>query len=184
MRGGRYQALIVTILLLTALPYTPLMNIQSAQHVAPGEQQRDASFPEMDSDGDGLNDSYEMELGFDPFDFDSDGDGIPDGLEREMLEDLAGSGLVPPNIEDLIGPDGDLDGDGRLDLREQSAVADVLEFQVGEPPRGLQTTAMRRRRFRKGRAKLLDQVGRRRDGQQIRLGEVTIVVRVGLRAPR
>ena len=25
---------------------------------------------------------------------------------------LAGSGLLPPNIEDLIGPDGDLDGDG------------------------------------------------------------------------
>ena len=58
MRGGRYQALIVVILLLTALPYTPLMNIQSAQHVDPGEAQRDSQFPEMDSDGDGLNDSY------------------------------------------------------------------------------------------------------------------------------
>ena len=112
MRGGRYQALIVVILLLTALPYTPLMNIQSAQHANPATQERDSQFPEMDSDGDGLNDSYEMELGFDPFDFDSDGDGFPDGIEREMLEDLAGSGLVPPNIEDLIGPDGDLDGDG------------------------------------------------------------------------
>ena len=82
MRGGRYQALIVVILLLTALPYTPLMNIQSAQHANPATQERDPSFPEMDSDGDGLNDSYEMELGFDPFDFDSDGDGIPDGIER------------------------------------------------------------------------------------------------------
>ena len=112
MRGRRYQALIVAILLLTLLPYTPVMNIQSAQHANPATQGRDPSFPEMDSDGDGLNDSYELELGFDPFEFDSDGDGIPDGLEREMLEDLAGSGLLPPNIEDLIGPDGDLDGDG------------------------------------------------------------------------
>ncbi|MDP6835331.1 MAG: hypothetical protein QF392_04110, partial [Candidatus Poseidoniia archaeon] len=112
MRGRRYQALIVAILLITLAPYTPLMNIQSSQHANPATQGRDPSFPEMDSDGDGLNDSYELELGFDPYEFDSDGDGIPDGLEREMLEDLAGSGLLPPNIEDLIDPEGDLDGDG------------------------------------------------------------------------
>ena len=65
MRGRRYQALIVAILLITLAPYTPLMNIQSSQHANPATQGRDPSFPEMDSDGDGLNDSYELELGFD-----------------------------------------------------------------------------------------------------------------------
>ena len=94
MRGGRYQALIVVILLLTALPYTPLMNIQSAQHIAPGVQQRDDSFPEMDSDGDGLNDSYELELGFDPFEFDSDGDG-----QGEIW--IGASGWASTNVEKI-----------------------------------------------------------------------------------
>lgn len=37
--------------------------------------------PNLDSDGDGLNECDELTLGTDPFDFDTDGDGIPDILE-------------------------------------------------------------------------------------------------------
>ena len=112
MRGTRYITLIIAISLLTALPYTPFMPIESARHVSEDDAKRDSSFPEMDSDGDGLNDSYEMDLGFDPTQFDTDGDGIPDGAEQEFFEDLAGSGEVPPWLEDLYDPEGDLDGDG------------------------------------------------------------------------
>lgn len=37
--------------------------------------------PNLDLDGDGLNECEERTLGTDPYDFDTDGDGIPDGLE-------------------------------------------------------------------------------------------------------
>ena len=37
--------------------------------------------PNLDSDGDGLNECDELTIGTDPFDFDTDGDGIPDLVE-------------------------------------------------------------------------------------------------------
>ena len=37
--------------------------------------------PQLDSDGDTLNECEELTIGTDPFDFDTDGDGIPDSLE-------------------------------------------------------------------------------------------------------
>lgn len=58
---------------------------------APNEAQLQSFSPRMwiafgaegvlDSDGDGLGDEYEREIGTDPFDPDTDGDGVPDGVE-------------------------------------------------------------------------------------------------------
>ena len=36
---------------------------------------------DLDSDGDGLSDRYELEIGTDPYDSDTDGDGLSDGEE-------------------------------------------------------------------------------------------------------
>ncbi len=43
--------------------------------------------PDVDTDGDGISDARERELGTDPLVADSDGDGIPDGLEIEQGTD-------------------------------------------------------------------------------------------------
>lgn len=68
-----------------------------------------------DSDGDGLSDSREAELGTDPHDADTDDDGLPDGLEHAtgtdpLDRDSDGDGL----------PDGreDRDRDGEVDPEE------------------------------------------------------------------
>jgi cysteine-rich repeat protein len=69
----------------------------------------------VDSDGDGLADQAEIDLGLDPLDDDSDDDGLPDGLEV--------SGPTDP-LDDDSDDDGLLDGledtdaDGLVDLGE------------------------------------------------------------------
>ena len=114
VRGKQYVALILVLLLVTALPYTPLQSTRSSEHVTQEEARDnpDDTFPEFDSDGDGLNDSYELMMGFDPFDMDTNGNGIPDGQEQDFWEDLSGSDEIPPWLQDMYGPEGDLDGDG------------------------------------------------------------------------
>ena len=71
--------------------------------------------PELDTDGDGIPDSVEIELGTDLYSPDSDDDGIDDGLEVQMGLD--------PTSDDSDGdgvPDGqeDDDGDGLTFLEE------------------------------------------------------------------
>ena len=61
MRGQKYQALIVVILLLTALPYSPFLSRASSIEKDP--------LAEKDIDGDGIPD---------PPMRDSDGDGLSD----------------------------------------------------------------------------------------------------------
>ena len=56
-----------------------------------------------DSDGDGLPDWKEREIGTDPYNPDTNGDGIPDGIEYAM-------GLDPTNM--------DMDGDGLTNAQE------------------------------------------------------------------
>ncbi len=89
MRGQRYQALIVVILLLTALPYSPFLSRASTIEKNPlAEQDLDGDGipdqPFRDSDGDGLSDDYEIALGFDPNDFDMDNDGISEMAEQDF----------------------------------------------------------------------------------------------------
>lgn len=70
--------------------------------------------PQLDSDGDGLNQCDEMVLGTDPFDFDTDGDAIPDFLEwiygfniLESDRDQDTNGDAIPNVVNFaagLGP--------------------------------------------------------------------------------
>jgi alpha-tubulin suppressor-like RCC1 family protein len=74
------------------------------------QAERDAVFSYLhdkyglgDSDGDGLPDWKEREIGTDPYNADTNGDGIPDGIEYAM-------GLDPKNM--------DMDGDGLTNAQE------------------------------------------------------------------
>ena len=87
MRGKKYQALIVAILLLTALPYSPFLSRASSIEDLENLE-NDGTPPFRDSDGDGLSDDYEISLGFDPNDFDMDDDGISDMAEMDFWNDL------------------------------------------------------------------------------------------------
>ena len=100
MRGKKYQALIVAILLLTALPYSPFLSRASSIDDL-NSLENDGAPPFRDSDGDGLSDDYEISLGFDPNDFDMDNDGISDMAEMDFWDDLVNEDFVPPNMEDL-----------------------------------------------------------------------------------
>ncbi len=73
----------------------------------------------IDTDGDGLNDGYEVSIGTAPTIEDSDGDGLPDNWELD-------ANLDPLCVEDDDGGLGDPDGDG-LENR--------LEFERGTNPR-------------------------------------------------
>ncbi len=58
-----------------------------------------------DTDGDGLSDAFETQIGSNPNDVDSDDDGVPDGQEANPAEDTDGDGLV-----NVLDPDSDNDG--------------------------------------------------------------------------
>jgi hypothetical protein len=64
---------------------------------------------DVDSDGDGLTDAEELELGTDPEVADTDGDGLSDGVE------VAGPGLCVDGTNPLVP---DSDGDGLTDGQE------------------------------------------------------------------
>lgn len=98
--------------------------------------------PMVDSDGDGLSDWREREVGSDPLSTDTDRDGLSDELEW----DLRGSGLDPttPNKSECYTPNRceDEDGDGECDcLRDTDedgvcdCVDDPLRECVGETER-------------------------------------------------
>ena len=61
--------------------------------------------PPVDTDGDGLTDVTEIQIGTDPNDADSDDDGVLDGLEPNFADDADGDGLI-----NSLDPDSDNDG--------------------------------------------------------------------------
>ena len=78
--------------------------------------------PEEDSDGDGLTDEEEEELGSDPTNPDTDGDGVRDGVEANgttdaLNPDSDGDGLCdgPIDVEGICVGGEDLDADGVVD---------------------------------------------------------------------
>jgi len=106
MRGQKYQALIVVILLLTALPYSPLLsraaNIEE-NPVAEIDKDGDGipDQPFRDSDGDGLSDDYEISLGFDPNDFD-----MAEKNQLEIINIMNDDGSMNNNVPDeFVGLD-------------------------------------------------------------------------------
>ena len=134
MRGQKYQALIVVILLLTALPYSPFLSRASSIDKDPlAEKDIDGDGipdpPMRDSDGDGLSDDYEIALGFDPNDFDMDDDGISDLMEQQMWDDLKNLDEIPDSMEDLYDCEGDLDGDGITNCMDPDADGDGFSDQ-------------------------------------------------------
>ncbi|MBJ35115.1 MAG: hypothetical protein CMB62_00665 [Euryarchaeota archaeon] len=134
MRGQRYQALIVVILLLTALPYSPFLSRASSIEKDPlAEKDIDGDGipdpPFRDSDGDGLSDDYEIALGFDPNDFDMDNDGISDMLEEQLWDNRKNLDSIPDNLEELYDCDGDLDGDGITNCMDPDADGDGFSDQ-------------------------------------------------------
>ncbi|MDI3283426.1 MopE-related protein [Polyangium sp. 15x6] len=77
--------------------------------IDPNDGSDDAT--KLDSDGDGLTDAEEAQIGTDPFDADSDDDGAPDGAEPSVGVDTDGDGLIN-------GLDPDSDDDGLFDGTE------------------------------------------------------------------
>ncbi len=86
----------------------------------------------VDTDGDGLPDAYELQIGTDPNDADSDDDGVLDGAEPAPGVDSDGDGLI-----NALDPDSDNDGlydgtemgvttpDASTDLSKHHFIADA-----------------------------------------------------------
>jgi len=66
----------------------------------------------LDSDGDGLTDNLEIQLGLDPFSADTDNDGVNDGLDQTLV--------APPSDDDSSNNALDSDNDGLTDTLEVS----------------------------------------------------------------
>jgi len=98
-------------------------------------------YPGRDSDGDGLSDSRESELGTDPTDADTDGDGLEDGAEVDMYgtdptkPDTDGDGYDdgvevneygtdPTDPDSVPNETADSDNDGLTDSREEELGTD------------------------------------------------------------
>ena len=81
--GRRYVVLAVVIMLLAALPFSPLVDFQSSQHVDRQSVTNDSNLPTKDSDNDGMPDWWEMMHNLDPSDaLDASLDADMDGHDR------------------------------------------------------------------------------------------------------
>jgi len=107
-------------------------------------------FHRVDSDGDGLSDALERDLGTDPYNPDTDGDGLWDGVEDANRngvyepglgesdptdEDSDGDGLTDGLEVTYLGTDPtnpDTDGDGVIDGVEDANHNGIIEIGVGE----------------------------------------------------
>ena len=82
----------------------------------------------LDSDGDGLSDVKELQIGTDPIDTDSDNDGLLDGVENN------GGVFVDPTLTGSNPLLADSDGDGITDGNEVTAGTDPNVFTATSVP--------------------------------------------------
>lgn len=102
----------------------------------------------VDSDGDGLSDQQELEIGTDPTNVDSDGDLLSDGVEVRMgLKPQYDVGGINQDVIKGCNPDLDTDGDRLNDCEERvlgtdgcisdtdgDGLPDLVEFLQGTNP--------------------------------------------------
>ena len=120
--GRRYVVLAVAIMLLAALPFSPLVDFQSSQHIDSQEATSDSNLPTKDSDNDGMPDWWEMLYDLNPFDaadaaLDTDMDGHDRNSDGLLTEDEYFTNLMEYELDFVLGnstdpTNSDTDGDG------------------------------------------------------------------------
>jgi len=123
--GRRYVVLAVVIMLLAALPFSPLVSFQSSQHIDSREATSDLNLPTKDSDNDGMPDWWEILFGLNPTDAsDADEDMDSDGHDKNgdglISEDERFTNLMEYELEFILGnstdpTNSDSDNDGMPD---------------------------------------------------------------------
>jgi hypothetical protein len=93
----------------------------------------------IDTDGDGLSDGLEMQLGTNPNDADSDDDGVPDGQETNPAEDTDGDGII--NALDFDSDDDSLFDGTEMGLDCSNAATDASKNHcIPDADKGATTT--------------------------------------------
>ena len=123
--GRRYVVLAVVIMLLAALPFSPLVSFRSSQHIESESATLDSNLPTQDSDNDGMPDWWEIDYGLDPFDaadaaLDFDMDGHDRNRNGLIEEDEYFTNLMEFEMRSILGnstdpTNSDSDGDGMPD---------------------------------------------------------------------
>jgi len=135
--GRRYVVLAVVIMLLAALPFSPLVSFRSSQHIDKDSASFDSTLPTKDSDNDGMPDGWEVSYGLDPYDasdaaLDSDSDGHDRNRNGFLDEDEYFTNLMEYEMRDVLGNstdplDSDTDNDGMPDGWEKYYNLNPLE---------------------------------------------------------
>ena len=120
--GRRYVVLAVVIMFLAALPFSPLVDFQSSQHLDKELATNDSSLPTKDSDNDGMPDWWEIGFGLDPYDaldasLDADMDGHDRNRNGVLEEEEYFTNLMEYEMDLVVGNstdprNSDTDGDG------------------------------------------------------------------------
>ena len=123
--GGRYVAVAVALMLLAALPFTPLVRFKPSEHIDPTTAEPDAHLPTQDYDKDGMPDWWELKFGLDPFNasdalIDTDGDGYDLNHDGQLTGGELFTNLMEWEQSTILGnytipTDPDTDGDGMDD---------------------------------------------------------------------
>ena len=123
--GRRYVVLAVAIMLLAALPFSPLVSFRSSQHIDTESASYDSNLPTKDTDNDGIPDWWEMEFNLDPYDaadaaLDTDSDGHDRNRNGFLDEDEYFTNLMEFEMRNTLGnstdpTNSDTDGDGMPD---------------------------------------------------------------------
>jgi thiol-disulfide isomerase/thioredoxin len=87
---------------------------------------------QMDSDGDGLNDAEEADMGLDPNAADSDGDGLDDPAELDLGTDPLATDSDGDGLDD--GPEVDFGSDPLIIDTDGEKLGDKEEYDAGTDP--------------------------------------------------